>query len=128
MPERSGVLLVTSTPRELRSSPPLSDVKTTTVLSGDAALFQFPHDAADALVQAPGHGGVGGIAMMHGGLERPVEANHVGRLGLDGRVYGVVREIEEERPLARLVDHAQRFVGEPVGQVLAGLAEFESGT
>ena len=47
------------------------------------------------------------------------------RFRLDGRVHRMVGEVNEKRPVARLVDHLHGLVGEPVGEVFAGLPELQ---
>ena len=48
-------------------------------------------------------------------------------LGLDGGVYGIVPEVEEEGLLAIVVDEADGFVGEAIGEVFFVLAGLKAG-
>ena len=46
-------------------------------------------------------------------------------LGVERRVHGVVRQVEEERPGPMGRDEVDRFVGKPVGEILARAAAVE---
>ena len=46
-------------------------------------------------------------------------------LGLDGRMYRMMRQVEEERLLPGMIDDLDRLVGQPVGEIFAVLAIFQ---
>ncbi len=53
------------------------------------------------------------------------EVGDVVGLGLDGGVHGVMCEIDEERLIARAIDHFDRFIRQAIGEVFVRFAEFE---
>ena len=63
--------------------------------------------------------------MLHVRLQLRLEMLHIVCLRFDRRVRRVVREVQEERLVTRVVDHLDRFVGQPIGQILARLTELQ---
>ena len=95
---------------------------------------EFVEDAADIVIEVFDHRGVGGVVLHlpHGAavVVEELGASPGGKLGRFGFVFfqqggfglqrvvdGVVREVNEERLFAILLDEADRLAGETVGEV-----------
>ena len=88
-------------------------------LVGQFQLVELGQDATRALVHALDHGGENRVALQTWWLGRgAVFGDHLG-FGLNRRVHGVVRQVEEERPRGIFFQKRFGFIGEPVGDVLA---------
>ncbi len=94
---------------------------------GDPQRVELVEELADAQVEALDHRRVGGVEVLHAGLDlRLVLGDQVG-LGLQGRVDRVLRVVEEEGAVAVGLDEPAALVRQAVGQVLAGGSVGERG-
>jgi len=94
----------------------------------EAEFVELGDEGADGLIDAFGHGGVDGVVAAGRVFPALVAVDQV-LLGLDGRVDGVVGQIDEERVFLVGFDEGDRFAGKAVGEVVAvlGVGDFDEG-
>jgi hypothetical protein len=92
----------------------------TRVFSSRPNSFEGRQNAAHAFVHAFDHGRIDGIALALGLRNLFVLGDHL-RLGLQGRMHGIVGKVQKERPVLVLADDLHRLVGQAIRQILARL-------
>ena len=99
--------------------PPLSELKITIVLSASFEFVEFLHDAADAVVHAFDKPGINRVVLRRVRVRFLLVFLDDVPLGHQGRVDGVMRQVQEERPVLVRLDELQRLVREPVAEEFA---------